>query len=257
MFELVQKEYKRITPLIKDIQYSEVLIHSVIEGNSPGKIFVDNTDNPRSAYIESDFSFLIGCEDNKDFNESICKYIMEYRINDSQGDELILFLGSSNWKVVEQFLLNSGCIKIQRKTFGFNKSKYREAVLSEMSRSKKIELRKINQKIIDSHKKFKTIEQYPSNFGFCIFCDDVVVSECISVAVGCGQAEISISTREHYRGKGYATIAIIAFIDYCLENNLLPSWSCWPFREESIHLANKLGFEEEHGVPAIYWSRDI
>lgn len=256
MFELKQDEYKKIIPLIEDINYSKVLICSVIEGNSKGKVFVDNLESPKLAYIESDFSFLIGTEENEIFNRRLYSYVLD-RIKNSKVDELILFLGSSKLAESEKFFLSNGCITIQRKTFKFNKDRYKEAKYKEIILSKGFELRKIDQKLINDYKEYIEIIKYPSNFGFCVVNDVEVISECKSVAVGCREAEISIGTKDNYRRNGYATKATIAFIDYCLENNMTPCWSCWPFREESINLAGKLGFEEDENASAIYWSKEI
>ena len=66
-------------------------------------------------------------------------------------------------------------------------------------------------------------------------------------------AEIDISTDESFRGKGYATIAGIKLIEKLLEEKITPSWSAWPFRIESQHIALKLGFIPQPDVKAWIW----
>lgn len=75
--------------------------------------------------------------------------------------------------------------------------------------------------------------------------------------MGHGEVEIDIHTHEDHRIKGYATIVATAFIHHCLQHNLTPVWSRWPFRKESIQLATKLGFREEKKLPAIYWAENM
>lgn len=79
------------------------------------------------------------------------------------------------------------------------------------------------------------------------------VSHCNAIMVGRGKAEIDIETDEAFRGKGYATLAATLLIDKLLENNLTPTWSTWPFRVESQHIAQKLGFVSQPDAKAWIW----
>lgn len=38
---------------------------------------------------------------------------------------------------------------------------------------------------------------------------------------------------------------------------LMPAWSCWPFRTESAALARKLGFEEKGAADAHFWAENM
>jgi RimJ/RimL family protein N-acetyltransferase len=55
--------------------------------------------------------------------------------------------------------------------------------------------------------------------------------------------ELGIETVEAYRGKGLAQSVCSALIDYCLQNNYEPVWSCRFENTASYRLAQKLGFE--------------
>jgi hypothetical protein len=46
-----------------------------------------------------------------------------------------------------------------------------------------------------------------------------------------------------YRGKGYGIQLCVHFIEYCLTNNLIPSWDA--HTDISAHIANKLGYKRK------------
>ena len=60
--------------------------------------------------------------------------------------------------------------------------------------------------------------------------------------------EIEVDTVEEERRKGLATIACAALILRCLEEGLYPSWDAQNMN--SVHLAEKLGYEFDHEYTA-------
>ena len=76
----------------------------------------------------------------------------------------------------------------------------------------------------------------PVSTAFSSFCHDTI-------------REIGIETMEKYRGCGFAKIACIAYIDYCLQESYSPVWSCRLDNSNSYNLAIKLGFEPTLQLP--------
>ncbi|SDB61986.1 GNAT family N-acetyltransferase [Butyrivibrio sp. INlla16] len=66
--------------------------------------------------------------------------------------------------------------------------------------------------------------------------------------------EIEVDTVEAERRKGLATIACAALILRCLEEGLYPSWDAQNMN--SVHLAEKLGYEFDHEYTAYEVSRE-
>ena len=79
--------------------------------------------------------------------------------------------------------------------------------------------------------------------GFSLFYNNELASTAYSAYVHDNFLEIGIETIEAYRGKGLAQFVCSALIDYCLQNNLEPVWSCRLENTASCKLARKLGFE--------------
>ena len=79
--------------------------------------------------------------------------------------------------------------------------------------------------------------------GFSLFYENKLASTAYSAFIHDNYLEIGIETVEEYRGKGLAQYACSALIDYCLQNDFEPVWSCRFENTASCKLAQKLGFE--------------
>ena len=90
-------------------------------------------------------------------------------------------------------------------------------------------------------------------FGFCILHNGEFISACNTFYVGHGCAEIDIMTKSEHRGQGFATITCSAFIEHCLNYELIPTWDADLGNEPSNKLALKLGFEKEKDISILWW----
>jgi RimJ/RimL family protein N-acetyltransferase len=149
-------------------------------------------------------------------------------------------------------------IRIHRKVFDFNYEKYLLYREKQISIPDGLSMQPIDQALVERYPNYRSIaDPATKRFGFCLMKGDEVVSECSSIYVGGGEAEIDIHTDERYQGKGYAQLTARAFIDACLGKGLKPNWACWPERQASWVLAGKLGFDEKPDVPAHLWAEGI
>lgn len=80
-------------------------------------------------------------------------------------------------------------------------------------------------------------------FAFATLFEGKIVSDCFSVLVEENMVEVGIETDEHFRRRGLAFLTSVAFIEYCLHNNLETNWGCWHYNHDSAALAKKLGYE--------------
>lgn len=77
---------------------------------------------------------------------------------------------------------------------------------------------------------------------YTVYVDGIPASTAFAAYIHGNVLEIGIETREAYRGKGLAELSSRALIDYCLENDCTPDWSCLDRNAGSLALARKLGF---------------
>lgn len=81
------------------------------------------------------------------------------------------------------------------------------------------------------------------NFGFCLIHDEKeFVSWCLSFLHD-NSCEAWVQTVEEHQKKGFATLTVTAFVDYCENNNIAIGWHSNLTNQGSIKLAEKVGFE--------------
>lgn len=96
---------------------------------------------------------------------------------------------------------------------------------------------------------FENKEQYLKlGRGMVILKDGKIVSGASSYTRYIQGIEIEVDTVESERRKHLATIACSALILKCLDEGLYPSWDAQNMH--SVHLAEKLGYELDHGYAA-------
>ena len=64
-------------------------------------------------------------------------------------------------------------------------------------------MRQIDEHLAENQPAYRPIVASSTKFGFCLLREDQVVSECVSIFVGKGEAEIDIHTREEYRSRAW------------------------------------------------------
>jgi len=263
-------DYYKIIDSLKKPSFNTLFARSVAEQNVTGKVYVDSTDNPQTMYIvhPHGMSLLLGKSDNKDFNQ----VFRDYALNKDHSRTHIEWMQAypDNWHPVINGLFKDQLISasdnIDKKTvntielntrinFKFNHSKYMELRTKvnlgeyDIKRTTVDIFHKMEGTVVPSHFWNNADDFYRNGAGFSLFCDDTLVSTAYSAFVHDNMLEIGIETKEHFRNRGFAILASMSLIDYCLEKNLEPIWSCRLENTGSCKLAQKLGFEIALKIP--------
>jgi len=253
LIKISLRQYQLITPLLREYAGYPV-VNAVIEGNSPGRIFVDHSAEPRSAFVltNAGFSYPVGSPQNKAFNQMLKEQLDHEifpEIQTSDDPTLIFYPLSDGWESpIKEMLGTRKVYDLYRKQFCFHPEKFASHADWQIRIPAGFSLHPISQDLLD---KFG-VNMFPwespqafieKGFGFWLLAGDEIACECSSVFVGSGAAEINIHTEEKYQRNGLAYIAACAFIAECLKRNLHPNWECWWDNEPSASLAQKLGFE--------------
>jgi len=88
-------------------------------------------------------------------------------------------------------------------------------------------------------------------FAFAALRRGKIVSECFSVFVDGGTAQVGVHTQKRFRRRGLAFLVSAAFIEHCLDHGLEARWGTDYGNTASAALAEKLGFElysEDAGI---------
>jgi RimJ/RimL family protein N-acetyltransferase len=270
--ELVRKDYPRVLELFKD-SMSNPVIHGVIEGNNPGKIFVDNKKIPQKALIwahtEEDF-FLIGDAYDKRFITDLRKFISKKipniaKKNSEESFSLAIF--NDDWKEkIDDILADIDYSTYNYLQFKLNRKKFEkignwiEAIPADC------ELKKIDSTIFtqvedEGGRKFQKWWYSFTKFqekgvGYVLIKNNKIVSTCIACFGGANAVEIGIVTDPDHLRKGYAFLTAAAFIEECLNRGINPIWSTSEKNTPSQKLAEKLGFELANTTTKYYFVYD-
>jgi GNAT superfamily N-acetyltransferase len=258
--ELEPSDFSKVAHLFRERkEYQPVF--AVIDGEFPGRIFVDQRDNPRVVLVWaiSRWAYIDGDPSISSFNEGLPKLIRDTIIPCSlqmKRNWFELYTSDSpEWAtVVEKVLEEYNPKKHYETVYTFDRERYsasrRPFVLSEGEWIGKKEFPILPPVACDAsflEEKFKT----KTSFGFALVKEGKNVSVCRSNGFISGR-EFMIdvyTTDKNERGKGHATAVCTALIDFCLENGYIPLWETTQDNIPSRKLAHRLGFVEKETYP--------
>ena len=222
--------------------WSETLICSCLQ-KVMGKLFVTDLENPKSAmaYVGC-FAFYAGEPDR------------ELVINKPKGF-IIMTPQNKAWEAcIEDCFPKAKKVKRYaiKKDTRFDQDRLRNIVAKLPDG---YELKAIDEKIYDICMKDPVTRDFVSSFtgkeeyleigrGMVILKSGRIVAGASSYTRYREGIEIEVDTVEEERRKGLATIVCAALILRCLEEGLYPSWDAQNMN--SVHLAEKLGYEFDH-----------
>ncbi len=270
MILLKRNQYGEVIEPLERVTINKLFARSVIEKHVSGSVYADDRNRPGTIYIVHPYgmSLLFGNCDNEKFNADFRDYALNIHQTRNKHEWMQAF--PDNWDNVLVDLFkghlikssdNSGGIEKNvvelntRVNFKFNLNKYLES--KQDIASKNLSIVRTDKKIFDD----MNGSVVPSEFwdsandfcrmgvGFSLFYENKLATTAFSSYIHGNELELGMETIEEYRGKGFASLASSALIDYCLENNYEPVWSCRLENVGSYKLAVKLGFEPTLKLP--------
>ena len=238
------KETAKVISLFNDWQ--ETLIYSCLQ-KVMGKIFVTDSESPKSAmaYVGC-FAFYAGEPDKELIMDKPKGFVIMIPQNEAWGTCIEECF--PNAKKVTRYAI--------KKETRFDKVYLRDIV-------KRLpdgyELKEIDERIYDMCLPDPVTRDFVSSFeskekylemgrGMVIIKNGKIVSGASSYTRYKEGIEIEVDTIEEERRKGLAQIVCAALILRCLDEGLYPSWDAHDMN--SVHLAEKLGYEYDHEYTA-------
>lgn len=277
IFKLPQIECQKVRPLFKALDHY-LIIHAVIDGTSPGEVYVDDRDDPRAAMLcSAEGYFFAGDEKNSAFNKSLAEHIR----NEIKQGNLARDFGASisydfhpeAWRKRLGAIFNSPLLAMSARHYVCKELKYdwRKRIPEDFSieriddellerpslivpdymDSKPEDLRAPLQ-WMETH--WGSIENFMINgFGFCTLHADEMVSWCMTDCISGTGVEVGIYTLPAYRMQGLATLTVAATVDYGFSQGFSSiGWHCDRENTGSIRVAEKAGFEKERDYVYYY-----
>jgi len=272
MILLDPKNYYKLTEPLKTVEINHLFAQTVIEQKMDGEIYLDDLEHPSTFYVKHRYgmALLFGKSDNERFNRSLVKYLLNEEGKRVAGEWLQVF--PKDWNVRLDELLgekiqefsepmvktnpenNTKIICSTRVNFQFNRGKYTPTKLNEASTFRLVQT---DANLYDQIKGTVVPDCFWRNgkefaetgTGFTLMLGAEPVSTAFTSFVHEPKLELGIETKKKFQGKRLALYTCSALIDYCLENNFEPVWSCRLENTGSFGLAQKLGFEPVRNIP--------
>lgn len=272
MILLQPAHYNILKKHLYNIDFNFLFAQAVIDNDVRGRIYVDNSDDPKTFYVVHGYgmSLLGGDHTNAEFNSAFKRYVLNTNKKRTQVEWMQVF--PENWNSVMRDLFgdvlvrsggqakvtNTAIVELNtRVNFTFSQKRFEQV----KNRHKEIDHRVT---IVENTKNvyeemtgsvtpkafWNTSDDFvQKGMGFGLYYDGRLVSTAFSSFRVPGQLELGIETLEAFKGKGFGEMVCAALIEYCLSQNLEPIWACRLENIGSYKLAQKLGFVPSRELP--------
>lgn len=256
-------KYALVRPLLREMLDIHLSIVSLLKGLSPGAIFVDDLDQPKSVFGYSMRRFfLVGRPNNEGFHQGVKDffndtlypnaaamkmphYALHYSPDD--WDEVIPIILEGNYPVREMghyYEFNDSHLGSDWRLLipeGFTLRWVDQDLLTQS------QLENLDKIIEEMQSERSSVEDFlEKSFGFCLVREDEeIVAWCMSEYNCAGRCEVGIATQEDYRRRGLATITASAVVEHALSKGVSSiGWHCDASNQPSIATALKVGFKK-------------
>lgn len=273
--ELKQNEFKRIFPLVDQVDYW-LALRAAAEGTNPGQIFVDDVDSPHTCFgLTVEGYLLAGDYHNEKTNDDLRSFLAEqiFTGNIYVRNKKAMFLAiiPETWEVKLPELIPTHHI-IKRKryhyvcravTFDWRSS------IPEGYTVRRVDFTLLNDTRIrfpDILKRWMNIDEQwgtVDNFvekgvSFCVLHGQKVVSWCSPDCVAGDQIDVGVITHPDHRQRGLAAVSVAATAEYCFDHGFSAvGWHCNAANIGSWKTAEKVGFNREHEYAEYFYVYDL
>jgi RimJ/RimL family protein N-acetyltransferase len=263
--ELKAQDFKLARHVYEGLSYN-LVIYSVIEKNTNGRVYSDDPRNPRTSLLWNcqDALLLEGSPYNNNFNLELAEVIRKQIIPDAASKRipvLSLHYFPDQWhKAIENTILQYlHPEKSHRNLYWFRSLRvdWRREIPAGIH-MQRIDSSLLEQRQLKNYQDMCAwIDSYwhtqgdflKKGVGYCLLKGDTILSWAVSVYVGGQNCELGLATIPPYRNRGYATLTAAACVEYCVENKIVPHWHCDKNNTPSITVAEKVGFEKVMEYP--------
>lgn len=243
IYELPFNQFSTAMPLFKHLWYDEVFIDAVMQQRQPGQVFVDHPITPTAALMTRRYDyFIVGDPQSplrhfiKDAPTDIFQHFYGYAVGDEWKTALLQDNPTLEVIPRENYRWEGAAVLNWRENLpkGVEIKRFDRTLLEKAERESDFPFAHI---FYDGYESFRV-----NGFGFCLLENNTTASFVYTCAMSDKEASIGVDTVPKFQKKGYATLVCSAFIEHCLQNNLLPTWDADELNTASIALAQKLGF---------------
>ena len=257
MQKLKKENYYKVKLLFDNLSFN-LAISSMIDGNTQGQIYVDNSEKPETALIWNEMTelFFGGKISETVINklENLIKKKLIPEAKEGYIPGFNIYYPSVEWKDKIEDIFTDYKIKIIKRNFyEFNDLIYDW----EKKKPDNIELLPISCSLLNSnYKNVKQMEGWIRSFwkrcrdferkgiGYCLIKNELIASWSFSVYISEDKCELAVATVNNEQQKGYGRLTAAATLSQSIDNGLNPEWHCDRDNTPSVLIARDVGFKK-------------
>ncbi|MGD8397584.1 MAG: GNAT family N-acetyltransferase [Anaerolineae bacterium] len=272
--ELEVHEFARVRPLFDGFDYS-LSIYAAIAGNNPGRVFVDNVTDPRTALALTVEGYLLaGAHDNRGTVEALRRLFREQIFSGQvyvNGDwSMSLAVDPEAWEARLPALIPTHEMTKNERTHYLChgvRLDWRRVLPAGYS------VRRVDRALLHAGedvfpgdvRDWMDIEEMwgtEGNFlskgvSFVALYEGQVVAWCTPDCVAGDRIDVGIFTQPDHRRRGLAASTVAATVDHCLNHGFQAvGWHCNADNVASWKTAERVGFERNRAYAYYYYVYD-
>lgn len=257
-------DYWLVGELFEDLRYN-LVIDSVIAGNTPAWVYVDDGPEPRAAWIWNRMGtmLLAGQSDEEAFNRALSAVLSGRVVPDARRrriPSLTLHYSPDVWEAkVGRLLPGVAGERTWRRFYAFDRLRvlWREQIAPGCA-MRRIDGELLHQGQLENvgsvvgwvRSFWHTFEDFAERgFGFCLVRGEVITGWCLTVYASGRDVELGLATAPEYRGRGFATLTAAACVEHSIDKGFTPHWHCDEANLASMRVAEKVGFSHPTRYP--------
>jgi RimJ/RimL family protein N-acetyltransferase len=274
MLELEPRDFERVRSLFQGFDYS-LSIHAAIEGNNPGRIFVDDPTDPRAALALTVEGYLLaGDHGRPETVEALCRLFRDQIFTGKvyvNGDwSLSLAVHPDAWEArLPELIPAYETIKLERYhylcravTFDWRSNLPAGYTVRRLDRAllhgTDVLFSDAVREALEIEEMWGTEEAFLSRgVGFVALFGQQVVALCTSDCVAGDRIDVGVFAHREHRRRGLGAAVVAATADFCLSHGFRAvGWHCNADNVASWKTAEKVGFERHREYAYYYFVYD-
>jgi GNAT superfamily N-acetyltransferase len=271
--ELTPEQFAGVRPLFAGFDYS-LSLEAAIEGVNPGRIFVDDAENPRTGLALTVEGYLLAGEhDDPEILEALRQFLRDSifsgKVYVNGDDSLSLAVHPEAWEArLSELIPTYDALSLPR----YHYLCRRVALDWQSSMPEGYTLRRIDREFLSNRDLAlsedlgeEEIEAYwgsvahflERGIGFCVLDGGEEVSHCTADCAAGTQVDVGVYTAPAHRRKGLAATVVAATVEHCLSHGFRQvGWHCNVENAGSWKTAERVGFELNREYVYYYYAYD-